>query len=42
MALLSTGALTLADWAKRLDPNGQVPIIAELLNQTNEILEDAM
>jgi hypothetical protein len=42
MALLSTGALTLADWAKRLDPNGQVPVIAELLNQTNEILEDAM
>ena len=42
MATLSTGALTLSDWAKRLDPNGQVPIVAELLNQTNEILEDAM
>lgn len=42
MAALSTGALTLSDWAKRLDPNGQVPVIAELLNQTNEILEDAM
>lgn len=42
MALLSTGALTLADWAKRLDPNGQVPVIAELLSQTNEILEDAV
>lgn len=42
MALLSTNALTLADWAKRLDPDGQVPIIAELLSQTNEILEDAM
>ena len=41
MALLSTGALTLADWAKRLDPDGQVPVIAELLGQTNEILEDA-
>lgn len=42
MALLATTALTLADWAKRLDPNGQVPVIAELLSQTNEILEDAM
>lgn len=42
MATLATTALTLADWAKRLDPNGQVPIVAELLSQTNEILEDAM
>jgi hypothetical protein len=42
MAALSTGALTLSDWAKRLDPDGNVPVIAELLNQTNEILEDAM
>jgi hypothetical protein len=42
MATLSTGALTLADWAKRLDPDGNVPVVAELLNQTNEILADAM
>jgi hypothetical protein len=42
MALLATGALTLADWAKRLDPDGQVPKVAELLSQTNEILEDAV
>ena len=42
MALLATGALTLSDWAKRLDPNGQVPVVAELLTQTNEILEDAV
>ncbi len=41
-ATLGTGALTLADWAKRLDPNGQVPRVAELLSQTNEILEDAV
>ena len=39
-AALSTGNLTLADWAKRLDPDGKVPVIAELLNQTNEILLD--
>ena len=42
MALLASGNLTLADWAKRLDPNGQVPAVAELLSQTNEILEDAV
>jgi hypothetical protein len=40
MAALSTGALTLADWAKRLDPDGKVPVIVELLSQTNEILTD--
>jgi hypothetical protein len=42
MALLKAGALTLADWAKRLDPDGKVPAVAELLSQTNEILEDAV
>lgn len=42
MATLSSNALTLADWAKRLDPDGQVPVVAELLTQTNEILEDAL
>lgn len=42
MALLLAGALTLADHAKRLDPNGQVAKVAELLSQTNEILEDAV
>lgn len=42
MSTLSTGALTLADWAKRLDPEGKVPVIAELLSQSNEILEDAV
>jgi len=40
MAALGTGALTLADWAKRLDPDGKVPTIVELLAQTNEILKD--
>lgn len=42
MATLATGALTLADWAKRLDPEGKVPVVAELLSQSNEILEDAV
>lgn len=42
MAVLATTALTLADWAKRLDPDGRVPVVAELLSQSNEILEDAV
>lgn len=43
MATLASGQLTLADWAKRLDPDGKVEAqIAEILSQTNEILEDAV
>jgi hypothetical protein len=37
---LGTGNLTLSDWAKRLDPNGKLAVIVELLNQSNEILDD--
>lgn len=32
--------LTLADWAKRIDPGGKVDKIVEMLNETNEILDD--
>ncbi len=42
MTTLSTSNLTLADWAKRTDPDGRIPIIAELLSQSNEILEDCV
>lgn len=42
MAALGANILTLADWAKRLDPNGKVPSIVELLSQTNEILMDQL
>lgn len=42
MATLSTTHPTLLDVAKRLDPNGQVDTIVELLSQTNEIIEDAV
>lgn len=42
MAALTSTYLTLADWAKRLDPDGKVPAVAELLSQSNEILEDAV
>lgn len=40
MATLSTSNLTLLDWAKRVDPNGKVPTIVELLEESNEILTD--
>ena len=39
---LSNNNLTLADWAKRPDPDGRIPVVAELLSQSNEILEDAV
>lgn len=39
-ATLSANALTLADWAKRLDPDGKVPTIVDLLSQSNEVLMD--
>lgn len=42
MATLSTNVATLADWAKRLDPDGKVPMIVEMLSQTNELLDDMM
>lgn len=42
MAVLSTGAATLADVAKRMDPDGNVAAVAELLSKTNEILTDAV
>lgn len=42
MATLSTTHPTLLDVSKRLDPNGQVDKIAELLSQTNEVLDDAV
>lgn len=40
MAGLNANALTLADWAKRLDPDGKVPQIVEMLAQSNEIIQD--
>lgn len=42
MATLTSGNLTLIDWAKRVDPQGRVPIVAELLSQSNEILTDCV
>lgn len=42
MATLGANVLTLSDWAKRLDPDGKIASIVELLSQTNEILDDMM
>ena len=42
MAVIGNTVLTLADWAKKLDPNGTVPQIVEMLSQTNEILDDML
>ncbi len=42
MATLATNNLTLADWAKRIGPDGNVADIVEILAQTNTILEDAV
>ena len=42
MATLGSNVLTLADWAKRVDPDGKISKIVELLSQTNEILMDML
>jgi len=39
MPVLPTQNPTLADVAKRLDPDGKIAMIVEILNQTNEVLE---
>jgi hypothetical protein len=42
MSTLGTTALTLVDWAKRTDASGKVSKIVEILNETNEVIDDAM
>jgi hypothetical protein len=42
MATLSSGQLTLADYSKRMGPDGKIDPIAEMLSQQNEILEDVV
>lgn len=39
-ATLPAGNLTLADFSKRMGPDGKVDPVAEMLSQDNEILED--
>lgn len=40
--LTGGSVLTLSDWAKRLDPDGKIAKIVELLSQTNEILKEML
>lgn len=40
MATVGSTVITLADWAKRMDPNGRPARIIEMLSQKNEILLD--
>lgn len=42
MATIGNTVLTLSDWAKRLDPTGKTSMIVEILEQTNEILDDML
>ncbi len=40
MAVIESNYLTLIDWANRKDPNGRIPAIVEMMNKTNDILDD--
>lgn len=42
MAVLGSNVATLADIAKRTDPDGKISSIVELLSQTNEMLPDML
>jgi hypothetical protein len=42
MATIGGTVFTLSDFAQRLDPDGSIPDIAELLNEKNEILNDML
>lgn len=42
MATVGSTALTLADWAKRVDDGYHIATIIELLSQTNEVLDDML
>lgn len=42
MTTLASSVLTLADWAKRNDPDGKIADIIELLSQTNQVLDDML
>lgn len=40
MAVIGSTVATLVDVAKQMDPDGKIARVAELLNQTNEVLDD--
>lgn len=42
MTTIGASAMTLADWAKMIDPQGRVAKIINVLSQRNEILDDML
>ena len=42
MAAIGNNYLTLTDHAKRLDPDGKIALIAEIMSETNEVMDDAI
>ena len=42
MATIGNTVQTLVDWAKSIDPDGSTAVVAELLNQQNEVLDDML
>jgi hypothetical protein len=42
VALLASNVLTLADWASRRGPDGNIADVVNLLSQSNEILDDML
>lgn len=41
MAVLASTSLGYAEWAKRLDPDGSLAVVVDLLSKTNPIVQDA-
>lgn len=42
MAVIGNTALTLADWAKRVDDDGKMATVVDLLSQSNAMMEDML
>jgi hypothetical protein len=42
MAIIGNTALTLADWAKRVDDDGKMATVVDLLSQSNAMMEDML
>ena len=40
MTVIASDRLTLLDWARRVDPDGKIAKVVEVLNEYNEILDD--
>lgn len=42
MAVIGNTALTLADWAKRVEDDGRMSTVVDLLSQSNQMMEDML